>query len=59
LGIGEMYLEAAGEARQYGEERGRRCDSSSVFGVVRRRAGLEFETDVVKERDGNVKGEKK
>ncbi|RMZ69015.1 hypothetical protein GMOD_00002920 [Pyrenophora seminiperda CCB06] len=52
LGMGEMYIEAADEARKYGEETGRRCDSSSVFGVVRRRAGLEFETEVVKQRDG-------
>jgi len=55
LGIGEMYLEAAEEARVYGEERGRRCDSSAVFGTVRRRAGLEFETEVVRERDANAK----
>ncbi|KAI0590692.1 NAD binding domain of 6-phosphogluconate dehydrogenase [Pyrenophora tritici-repentis] len=59
LGIGEMYLEAAEEARKYGEDKGRRCDSSSVFGVVRRRAGLEFATDMVKERDGDAKSEKK
>ncbi|KAI4707792.1 hypothetical protein J4E89_007420 [Alternaria sp. Ai002NY15] len=55
LGIGEMYLEAAEEARVYGEERGRRCDSSAVFGVVRRRAGLGFETEGVRERDGDAK----
>jgi len=54
LGVGEMYLEAAEEARKYGEQRERQCDSSSVFGVMRMRAGLEFETDVVKERDGNA-----
>ncbi|CAE7011201.1 hypothetical protein CFE70_002020 [Pyrenophora teres f. teres 0-1] len=59
LGIGEMYLEAAEEAKNYGQEKERRCDSSSVFGVVRRRAGLEFETDMVKGRDGNVESEKK
>ncbi|KAI4687622.1 uncharacterized protein J4E88_003213 [Alternaria novae-zelandiae] len=53
LRIGEMYLEAAEEARAYGEERGRRCDSSAVFGSVRRRAGLGFETEVIRERDGD------
>lgn len=51
LAIGEMYLEAAREAKAYGDGRARRCDSSSVFGVVRQRAGLDFETGVVKERD--------
>lgn len=51
LGIGEMYLEAAGEAKKWGDERGRRLDSSSVFGIVRSRAGEEFETDVVKGRN--------
>lgn len=56
LRIGEMYLEAAEEARVYGEQRGRRCDSSAVFGVVRQRAGLEFENEAVRERDGGVEG---
>lgn len=51
LEIGEMYLGAAKEAKEYGDASGRRCDSSSVFGVVRQRAGLEFETDGVRERD--------
>jgi 3-hydroxyisobutyrate dehydrogenase-like beta-hydroxyacid dehydrogenase len=51
LGLGEMYLEAAGEAKKWGDERGRKMDSSSVFGVVRARAGEKFETDVVRARD--------
>ncbi|KAF1915098.1 hypothetical protein BDU57DRAFT_262458 [Ampelomyces quisqualis] len=51
LRVGEMYLDAAGEAKAWGDERGRRMDSSSVFGVVRTRAGERFETDVVKARD--------
>ncbi|KAI8936337.1 hypothetical protein NX059_006751 [Plenodomus lindquistii] len=55
LRVGELYLDAAGEAKAYGIEKGRRCDSSSVFGVVRQRVGLEFETDAVKERDAKVK----
>jgi 3-hydroxyisobutyrate dehydrogenase-like beta-hydroxyacid dehydrogenase len=52
LKIGEMYLEAAHEAKTWAEDegKGRKMDSSSVFGVVRKRAGLEFETDIVKER---------
>ncbi|KAH5552937.1 hypothetical protein HBI25_179320 [Parastagonospora nodorum] len=55
LRVGEMYLDAAGEAKVWGDERGRRMDSSSVFGVVRARAGLEFETDVVRKRDAKAK----
>jgi 3-hydroxyisobutyrate dehydrogenase-like beta-hydroxyacid dehydrogenase len=55
LKLGEMYLDAAGEAKKWGDERGMRMDSSSVFGVVRARAGTEFETDTVKERDAKTK----
>lgn len=51
LRVGEMYLDAATEAKDWGNERGRKLDSSSVFGVVRRRGGLEFENGVVKRRD--------
>jgi 3-hydroxyisobutyrate dehydrogenase-like beta-hydroxyacid dehydrogenase len=59
LGIGEMYLEAAEEAKAYGDEKGRRCDSSAVFGIVRKRAGLNFESDGVRERDANIGDEKR
>jgi 3-hydroxyisobutyrate dehydrogenase-like beta-hydroxyacid dehydrogenase len=52
LSVGEAYLEAAAEAKAWGDDRARRMDSSSVYGVVRQRAGLEFETDLVKARDG-------
>jgi 3-hydroxyisobutyrate dehydrogenase-like beta-hydroxyacid dehydrogenase len=55
LGIGEMYLDAAREAKEYGDQAGRKCDSSSVFGVVRQRAGLRFENGVVEERDAKKK----
>lgn len=51
LRVGEMYLDAAGEAKEWGDERGRKLDSSSVFGTVRRRGGLEFESGVVKQRE--------
>jgi hypothetical protein len=44
------------EAKRVGEERGRRMDSSSVYGVVRQRAGLEFENGFVKERDAEKRG---
>ncbi|KAG9186470.1 hypothetical protein G6011_09578 [Alternaria panax] len=59
LGIGEMYLGAAEEAKVFGEEKGRRCDSSAVFGVVRTRAGLDFESDQVRKRDADMEEEKK
>lgn len=52
LDIGEAYVNAAREAKQWSTETGRALDSSSVFGIVRKRAGLSFETEVVQERDG-------
>jgi 3-hydroxyisobutyrate dehydrogenase-like beta-hydroxyacid dehydrogenase len=58
LRIGEMYLEAAGEAKKYAESRGRKGDSSAVYGVVRQRAGLEFENETVRRRDGIGEGDK-
>lgn len=55
LEVGELYVDAASEAKAWGEERGRRLDSSSVYGVVRRRGGLEFESEVVRQRGGGEK----
>jgi 3-hydroxyisobutyrate dehydrogenase-like beta-hydroxyacid dehydrogenase len=52
LDVAGKYVGAAREAREWGEERGRGLDSSAVFGVLRGRAGLGFESGVVKERDG-------
>ncbi|KAH7095876.1 hypothetical protein FB567DRAFT_432639 [Paraphoma chrysanthemicola] len=46
LEVGEMYLGSAEEAKKWGDERGRRMDSSAVFGVVRERAGLGFEKEL-------------
>ncbi|KAH6615030.1 6-phosphogluconate dehydrogenase-like protein NAD-binding protein [Boeremia exigua] len=51
LDVAESYVGAAKEAKAWSTEHGRALDSSSVFGIVRERAGLEFENDVVKERD--------
>lgn len=51
LEVAESYVGAAKEAKEWSTEKGRALDSSSVFGVVRERAGLGFETEVVKERD--------
>lgn len=52
LEIGELSMGAMEEARTFGEEKGRKLDSHSVFGVVRKKAGLEFENEAVKGRDG-------
>ena len=52
LDIGELSMKAMHEAKKYGDEKGRELDSHSVFGVVRKEAGLDFENEAVKERDG-------
>ena len=40
------------EAKKFSDESGgRTLDSSSLYGIVRRDAGLAFETKLVKERD--------
>jgi 3-hydroxyisobutyrate dehydrogenase-like beta-hydroxyacid dehydrogenase len=51
LDVAESYVQAAKEAKEWSNRTGRPLDSSSVFGVVRERAGLKFETEVVTERD--------
>ena len=51
LKIGEVALGHLKEAKMYGEEKGRKLDSSCMYGVIRRDAGLDFETEGVKERD--------
>ena len=55
LEIGELSMGAMEEAKKFGDERERKLDSHSVFGVVRTRAGLSFENDAVKERDSSGK----
>ncbi|KAJ4296693.1 hypothetical protein N0V90_006741 [Kalmusia sp. IMI 367209] len=59
LAAGELALGAMEEAKVFGDEKGRALDSSGLFGIVRKRAGLEFESEVVKERDGLSNVEKK
>jgi len=51
LEIGELSMQAMQEAKKYGDERERALDSSGVFGVVRQRAGMDFETEFVRKRD--------
>lgn len=50
LNVAESYVEAAREAKLWSEEKKRSLDSSSVFGIVRARAGLDFENEAVKGR---------
>lgn len=53
LEVGEVVLGRLMEAKKFSDESGGRIlDSSSLYGIVRQDAGLEFETRVVKERDG-------
>lgn len=52
LEVAEIALGHLQEANRFSEERGRVLDSSSMYGVLRTRAGLDFETEVVKTRDG-------
>jgi hypothetical protein len=58
LRVGELCLEGMEGARGWGEKEGKaeRLDSSSVFGSVRVGAGLGFESEVVRERDGRMTG---
>ncbi|EKD21799.1 6-phosphogluconate dehydrogenase family protein [Drepanopeziza brunnea f. sp. 'multigermtubi' MB_m1] len=52
LKIAEVALGHLKEAREFSKNQGGRpMDSSSMYGVIRRDAGLEFETDLVKKRD--------
>lgn len=47
----KLLSKALMDAKTYGEEKGRLMDGSSMYGSVRREAGLCVETGVVKERD--------
>ncbi|RDW75309.1 hypothetical protein BP6252_06451 [Coleophoma cylindrospora] len=52
LDVAELVMELLGEAQSFGAAEQRSLDSTSVYGALRKRAGLEFESDVVKKRDG-------
>ncbi|KAJ4328895.1 hypothetical protein N0V84_000683 [Fusarium piperis] len=51
LQVAEVALKHLNEASRFSEAEGRPLDSSSMYGVLRKEAGLSFETDLVKERD--------
>ncbi|KAI0377730.1 hypothetical protein F5Y04DRAFT_171932 [Hypomontagnella monticulosa] len=53
LDVAETALAHLKRAKEYSEKNGeRKLDSSSLYGVVRQDAGLDFRTDLVKKRDG-------
>lgn len=51
-GVAALALRHLQEADQVSRAKDRPLDSSSMYGVLRQKAGLDFETDLVKERDG-------
>lgn len=62
LPVGRLALENMKVAKDWAEEDAkvhitrekRKLDSSGLFGVVRKQSGLDFETELVKNRDVNV-----
>lgn len=57
LEVGEVVVEHMKRAKEYAVTQGDRAmDSSSLYGVVRQDAGLDFETDLVKKRDAGMDG---
>ncbi|KFA48804.1 hypothetical protein S40293_01511 [Stachybotrys chartarum IBT 40293] len=54
LEVGELVMRHLRKAEEYGEAQGRRLDSAALYGAVRAEAGLEFENEAVKERDGGA-----
>jgi 3-hydroxyisobutyrate dehydrogenase-like beta-hydroxyacid dehydrogenase len=50
-GVAAMALDNLKEADKVAKKKGRALDSSSMYGVLRQKAGLDFESDLVKERD--------
>ena len=54
LEVGHLVWATMDEAKAFGDSRGRQLDSSSMYGIVRRSAGLEFETEHVMKRDGEI-----
>lgn len=51
LPVGEVVLAHLGQAKEVADAEGRELDSSSLYGVVRRGAGLAFATELVERRD--------
>ncbi|KAJ5104695.1 3-hydroxyisobutyrate dehydrogenase [Penicillium alfredii] len=54
LPVAEVVSKHLDEAHKYSEVNHRASDSSSMYGVLRKNAGLRFESDQVLEREGEV-----
>lgn len=52
LPVGEVVQKHLRAAKEVSDQVDRPLDSSSMYGVLRTQAGMEFETDLVKQRDG-------
>lgn len=55
LPVGEPVLHHLHQARQFSAAEGKELNSSSLYGVVRREAGLAFETELVETRDASLR----
>ncbi|KAF4446200.1 putative oxidoreductase yfjR [Fusarium austroafricanum] len=51
MDVAEVAIKHLKEAKQFSDAEGRSLDSSSLYGIIRKEAGLPFETDLIKERD--------
>lgn len=51
LPVGEVVQKNLQVAKEVSDVEGRPLDSSSMYGVLRRQAGLDFKTDLVKRRE--------
>lgn len=51
LPAGELALAHLRDAKAFSDEEDRPLDSSSMYGVLRRQAGLSFDTELVRKRD--------
>lgn len=51
LEVAEVAIKHLKDAKKFSDNERRPLDSSSMYGILRKEAGLDFETDLVKERD--------
>ncbi|KAM0205805.1 hypothetical protein ACHAQI_008808 [Fusarium lateritium] len=51
LEVAEVAIKHLKDAKQFSDVEERPLDSSSMYGILRKEAGLPFETDLMKERD--------
>lgn len=55
LPVGELVLDHLHQAKQFSAAESKELDSSSLYGVLRREAGLTFETELVETRDASLR----